>query len=194
METSDKKADEKTENMESTKAEAAGAEDTATPTGEKPTPADPAEAKELLLRRILGQVEFYFSDSNLPRDPFTLNKLKENDGWLPLKILLTYHRVKALTTDPAVVAEALRRSKALLRVSEDGSKVQRTTKMATVEEIQARTVAVFGLPDEISLEESKLFWGQFGGVRSVRVYRNRKKKDKGKKDGKKEKSGKKQNP
>ena len=59
--------------------------------------------------RILSQVEYYFGDSNYVRDAFLQKSASEHEGgWIPIATLLTFNRLKSLTTDPAVVLAALR--------------------------------------------------------------------------------------
>ena len=48
---------------------------------------------------IRRQVEFYFSDVNLPRDRFLQEVLADSvDGWVPLDVIARFPRVQALTT------------------------------------------------------------------------------------------------
>ena len=65
-----------------------------------------------VLSSVKDLVEFYFSDSNFRRDKF-LQKAAEETGFVDIKTLLTFNKLKALTTDPAVVAEALATSETL---------------------------------------------------------------------------------
>lgn len=76
---------------------------------------------------IIRQVEYYFSESNMRRDKFLTQKVEENEGkWIPITVLLTFNRLKALTEDPKVVAETmLKSSHGIVEVSEDREKVRR---------------------------------------------------------------------
>jgi len=133
-------------------------------------------------RKMLRQVEYYFSDSNIHTDTFLKDTMKENDGWFPIKKLLDFPRIKQLVekvernipgiNSMELLIESLRSSKELLRVSEDGARVQRAIPLIDPKVIAERTVAVFGLPSsrEFNEEEQKMFWGQFGGVLSVKRY------------------------
>jgi len=133
-------------------------------------------------KNMLRQVEYYFSDSNLHRDKFMNDILEENDGWVPIKKLLTFPRVKQMVEEveteiPGInsvehFVESLRSSKELLRVSDDGERVQRAIPLLDPKVIAERTVAVFGFPTKRKFypEEQRMFWGQFGGVISVRRY------------------------
>lgn len=76
---------------------------------------------------ILKQVEFYFSDANLPRDKFlwTLTQSDpKNQGWVQISQIASFKRMQRFKPLEAIV-EALRHSKELLEVSEDGTAVRR---------------------------------------------------------------------
>jgi len=156
--------------------------------------AESADFKKFYAEKILKskqdlcfQVEFYFSDSNLYVDDFLNKVMSQNDGWVPIKTLLTFTRVKRLVekaqkdipiVDPAqLLSEALHESKALLRVSEDNLKVQRATPMEDPSVVAERTVAVFGFPSdrEFNEVEQKKFWEQYGDVRCIRRLKARSK-------------------
>jgi len=76
---------------------------------------------------ILKQVEFYFSDANLPLDKY-LWTLTQSDpkkqGWVPIKNIASFKRMQRFKPLETIV-EALRGSKELLEVSEDGTSVRR---------------------------------------------------------------------
>lgn len=76
--------------------------------------------------KILKQVEFYFSDSNLPRDKFLKGLVdKDAEGWVEIATLASFARMKALSTDMDVVVAAIKTSPSLLKVDEEGTKVKR---------------------------------------------------------------------
>lgn len=61
-----------------------------------------------------AQVEFYFSDSNFRHDKFLRLKASEDsEGYVPLSVLLTFNRLKALGATQADVADALEDSMTL---------------------------------------------------------------------------------
>lgn len=78
-------------------------------------------------KKIVRQVEYYFGDINLPRDKFLQGQIKENeDGWVPLDVMLKFKRLAELSKDPAVIAEALAQSDdRIVVVSEDKTKIRR---------------------------------------------------------------------
>jgi lupus La protein len=76
---------------------------------------------------ILKQVEFYFSDANLPRDKFLWTVTQADpagQGWVPISTIISFKRMQRFKSPEAVVA-ALRQSKELLEVNEDGTAVRR---------------------------------------------------------------------
>ncbi|XP_014166057.1 la-related protein 6-like [Geospiza fortis] len=81
--------------------------------------------EEPLLRRIVAQVEFYLSDENLARDAFLLKHVQKNKmGFVSIKLLTSFKKVKYLTRDWRLTLYALKFS-ALLEVNKEGTKVRR---------------------------------------------------------------------
>lgn len=93
------------------------------------------------------QVEFYFSDSNLPRDKFLSEKVKADpEGFVDLALLAIFSRVQQLlktevreaSAVPAAtvadVADALEGA-ASLALSEDRKRVKRATELKDTEEV-----------------------------------------------------------
>lgn len=64
--------------------------------------------------------EYYFSEENLLRD-FFLRRKMDAQGFLPITLIASFHRVQALTTDVALVIESITESDKLELV--DGFKV-----------------------------------------------------------------------
>lgn len=61
--------------------------------------------------KIRKQVEYYFSDSNYAKDKFLVETAKKHpEGYVPIDVLMTFNRLKALTTDKALVAKACKSS------------------------------------------------------------------------------------
>merc|ERR1719195_2468992 len=158
-------------------------EATTTPAVANLTPEEKQQSLEHLKKRVIHQVEYYFSDSNLPNDEFMKNTLKQYCGWIPIEVLLTFKRVKKLCSMMGmeasntahctpVIADCLRGSKKLLQVSEDGLKVKRAIPFIDPAIVARRTVCIFGFPikTHFNMDEQERFWGQFGGVQSLRRY------------------------
>ncbi|XP_061871230.1 la-related protein 6-like [Colius striatus] len=78
-----------------------------------------------LIRRIVSQVEFYLSDENLAKDAFLLKHVQKNKmGFVSIKLLTSFKKVKYLTRDWRLTLYALRFSE-LLEVNKEGTKVRR---------------------------------------------------------------------
>ncbi|XP_078052677.1 la related protein isoform X3 [Augochlora pura] len=72
---------------------------------------------------IKYQIEYYFSEENLLRD-FFLRRKMDAQGFLPITLIASFHRVQTLTTDVGLVIEAIMESDKLELV--DGFKVRTT--------------------------------------------------------------------
>ncbi|KAM7168083.1 la-related protein 1B isoform 4-T4 [Macrochelys suwanniensis] len=63
----------------------------------------------LLKEYIKHQIEYYFSIENLERD-FFLRRKMDQQGFLPISLIASFHRVQALTTNVNLILEALKDS------------------------------------------------------------------------------------
>ncbi|KAI8068562.1 hypothetical protein BC940DRAFT_298486 [Gongronella butleri] len=66
-------------------------------------------SEDMLKMYILQQIEFYFSIDNLCRDVYLRSQM-DNQGFIDLAVLAAFNRVKGLTTDLAIIADALKSS------------------------------------------------------------------------------------
>lgn len=122
---------------------------------------------------IKKQVDFYFSDSNFRKDLFLRSAAeKDPEGFIPIATLLTFNRLKALTTDVAAVAEAMSSSDVVV-VSECKTKIRRKEALPIDDNSKQRTLYVKGFPtdEDISIETISDFFSKFGKVLMVRLRR-----------------------
>ncbi|XP_074059981.1 cation channel sperm-associated auxiliary subunit delta [Macrotis lagotis] len=78
-----------------------------------------------LIQNITAQVESYFSNESLAQDAFLLKHVQKSKlGFVSIKLLTSFKKVKHLTRDWRLTCYALR-SSALLEVNEEGTKVRR---------------------------------------------------------------------
>eukprot|EP00884_Botryococcus_braunii_P022248 jgi/Botrbrau1/8707/Bobra.0311s0019.1 len=149
---------------------------------------------EPVQQKVKAQVEFYFSDSNLPRDKFLRGKTEEDpEGFVDIALLCSFTRmckalgfIKILKPEEveddvvAQVAEILRTSDNLT-VSEDGKRVRRTVPLGSCEEVNAqaeeRTLYVSPFPFDVTLEPLLVFFRTVAPVNCVRLRRHTYSKD-----------------
>lgn len=124
-------------------------------------------------RAIIRQVEYYFSDANLRRDKFLLEQIsKDEEGWVPLSVLLTFKRLSSLSTDPNMIVDCLIKSdEGLLEISEDKEKLRRHPERPIPEhneeqrkEVQSRTAYAKGFPLETTMSELIDFFAPYEKV------------------------------
>ena len=108
--------------------------------------------------KIVKQVEFYFSDANLPTDAFLMKKVRADpNGFVPIGVVCGFNRMKTLLKKhPPIetVAAILRQHSEALVVSEDGIRVQRATPLPDIdlEDVQARTVVAENFKTQPTIE------------------------------------------
>ncbi|NXV04995.1 LARP6 protein, partial [Cettia cetti] len=134
-----------------------------------------------LVRRIVAQVEFYLSDENLAKDAFLLKHVQKNKmGFVSIKLLTSFKKVKYLTRDWRLTLYALKFS-TLLEVNKEGTKVRRRlpipeqllsvppSKLLLAWELQAREQ---DLPLQKNfLETITRMFSPFGAIASIRLLR-----------------------
>jgi hypothetical protein len=74
--------------------------------------------------QIVRQLEFYFSRANLSQDKFMVEQIATGtDRFISLETMLKFNKLKALTTDSAVIVEALASSD-ILEVNEEKNAIR----------------------------------------------------------------------
>ncbi|KGN49390.1 la-related protein 6A [Cucumis sativus] len=126
---------------------------------------------EDLKQRIVKQVEYYFSDENLPSDKYLLGLVKKNkEGYVPIAIIASFKRMRKLTHDRSFITAALRESSVLV-VSSNGKKVKRLHPISLPETRDPKlfTILVENLPEDHSEENMKRIFGVAGRIRSITI-------------------------
>lgn len=121
--------------------------------------------------RIVRQVEWYFSDENILKDSFLMKHIRRNkQGFVSLKLVASFRKVKSLSKDWGVVQASLRHS-SVLELNEDGSKVRRRKPVPEVDYSHvARTVIVMNYPDpQPNIHSIETTFSAYGEVTLVRV-------------------------
>uniref|UniRef100_A0A3B3ZVF1 Uncharacterized protein n=1 Tax=Periophthalmus magnuspinnatus TaxID=409849 RepID=A0A3B3ZVF1_9GOBI len=78
-----------------------------------------------LIQKLVSQIEYYLSDENLEHDAFLLKHVRRNKlGFVSVKLLTSFKKVKHLTRDWRTTAYALRHSN-ILELNDEGRKVRR---------------------------------------------------------------------
>ncbi|PKI67985.1 la-related protein 6A [Punica granatum] len=125
-----------------------------------------------LKQRIIKQVEYYFSDENLPTDKYMLNLMKKTkEGFVPIGVIGSFRKMKKLSRDHAFISAALKESTFLV-VSPDGKKVRRLNPLPVVEvrDHKLFTVLVENLPEDHSVENLKKIFGEVGKVKKISIH------------------------
>jgi len=137
------------------------------------------ELTEELRGKIIEQAEYYFSDENLKRDGFLLKHVKRNkEGFVNLKLLASFKKMRSLSRDYRVIGEALKDSTNLV-VNENGLKIRRAKPLPKelLDQARVKNLVVSKMPhDNPSMDYViAAFPGHKDDVISVRVVKPGKK-------------------
>lgn len=128
--------------------------------------AAPVDRQSLLVL-IKEQLEFYFSEDNLPRDVFLLKQIekdKTKEGYVSLKVIAGFPKMKRLTHDLGAIREAAEISD-LVVLSPDGLSVKRKIPLVLPEDTtEKRTLYVTRLPKDCDRESLMLVFSEYGTV------------------------------
>ncbi|KAK4354848.1 hypothetical protein RND71_027042 [Anisodus tanguticus] len=130
-----------------------------------------ADSEQLSDEACQKIVEFYFSDINLATTDHLIRIMfKDPEGYVPMSVVASFKKIKALTSSHAQVAKILRSSTKLV-VSEDGRKVRRQFPLSEkdLEELQSRIVVAENLPDDHCHQNLMKIFSAVGSVKMIRT-------------------------
>lgn len=128
---------------------------------------------EELGRQIIEQIEFYFSDENIIKDAFLLKHVKRNkEGYVSLKLISSFKRVKHLTRDWRVVANALAKS-TKLQINELGTKIKRIEPLPICTKTEtSKVILVFDKPiNNFSITNIAEVYQKYGDILLIHILK-----------------------
>ena len=120
---------------------------------------------------IKKQVEFYFSDSNLPKDKFLrLQVGKTPEGWVSLKTISEFKKMKDMNCTVKKLAAAAKASD-FLAVDEKEENVRRTTPLPDTDVTLPSSIFAEKFPAETTIEDLHAFFVTYAPILSVRLVK-----------------------
>ncbi|OMO97717.1 Lupus La protein [Corchorus olitorius] len=116
-------------------------------------------------------VEYYFSDLNLATTDHLMRFInKDSEGYVPISVVASFKKIKALISTHSQLATILRNSLKLV-VSEDGKKVRRQHPLteSNMEELQSRIIVAENLPEDHCHQNLMKIFSAVGSVKTIRT-------------------------
>ncbi|KAG2728309.1 hypothetical protein I3843_01G194800 [Carya illinoinensis] len=136
-----------------------------------PTSSSKSKLSEDSTQKILNQVEYYFSDLNLATTDHLMRFInKDPEGFVPISVVASFKKIKALISSHSQLAIVLRNSSKLV-VSDDGKKVKRQHSLTELdmEELQSRIVVAENLPEDHCHQNLMKVFSAVGSVKTIRT-------------------------
>ncbi|OUZ99292.1 RNA recognition motif domain [Macleaya cordata] len=117
------------------------------------------------------EVEYYFSDANLATTDHLIRFInKDPEGFVPISVVASFKKIKALISSHSQLAAVLQKSSKLV-VSDDGKKVKRQIPLTELdmEDLQSRIVVAENLPDDHSHQNLMRVFSAVGSVKTIRT-------------------------
>lgn len=124
--------------------------------------------------KICEQVEFYFSDGSLLRDAFLLKHVRRNkEGFVSLKLVSSFKRVRNLCKDWRAVGEAIKKKSKEIELNDLGTKIRRITPLPQHDEtLPSRTIVATNLPlEKLTIERVSELFSKCGEIALIRILR-----------------------
>ncbi|XP_004867656.1 la-related protein 7 isoform X2 [Heterocephalus glaber] len=118
-----------------------------------------------VLADIAKQVDFWFGDANLHKDRFLREQIeKSRDGYVDISLLVSFNKMKKLTTDGKLIARALK-SSAIVELDLEGTRIRRKKPLGErPKDEDERTVYVELLPKNVNHSWIEKVFGKCGNV------------------------------
>ncbi|XP_006872299.1 PREDICTED: la-related protein 7-like [Chrysochloris asiatica] len=118
-----------------------------------------------VLADIAKQVDFWFGDANLHKDRFLREQIeKSRDGYVDISLLVSFNKMKKLTTDGKLIARALK-SSAVVELDLEGTRIRRKKPLGErPKDEDERTVYVELLPKNVNHSWIEKVFGKCGNV------------------------------
>lgn len=131
-----------------------------------------AEEQAEVAERMLTLMEFYFGDSNYPKDKFLRRQAREDplgEGWIGVDVITSFKKVRKISKEPAVALAALAAADAA-ELSADETRVRRRHPLPPDPvEMPFRTVILQNLPAGLTAEAVRPAAEHYGKVLQIRL-------------------------
>lgn len=127
-----------------------------------------------LATQIVEAVEYYFSNECILKDAFLLKHVRRNkEGFVSLKLVSSFKRVRQLTKDWRVVGYAVRSKSSKIVVNDNGTKVKRLDALPVFDEtMPSRTVVASDLPlEKMTIEKVSEIFAKCGDIALIRLLK-----------------------
>uniref|UniRef100_A0A8C0FAM6 La-related protein 7 n=1 Tax=Bubo bubo TaxID=30461 RepID=A0A8C0FAM6_BUBBB len=127
-----------------------------------------------VLADIAKQVDFWFGDVNLHKDRFLREQIeKSRDGYVDISLLVSFNKMKKLTTDGKLIARAVK-SSSVVELDLEGTRIRRRQPLGEQpKDVDSRTVYVELLPKNVSHSWIERVFGKCGNVVYISIPRYR---------------------
>ena len=136
---------------------------------------DIEELSPEVMENLITSLEYHFSDEALARDLFLLKHIKRQpEGYVSLKLLAGYKKVKKISRNWKVVRLAAKESKSL-EVNETGTRVRRKTPLTeslAADLPSSRTLVAVGIPtEECNVETIAGKFSSYGSIAALQIVK-----------------------
>ncbi|XP_066488708.1 la-related protein 7 [Tiliqua scincoides] len=125
-----------------------------------------------VLTDVAKQVDFWFGDVNLHKDRFLREQIeKTRDGYVDISLLVSFNKMKRLTTDRKLIARAVKGS-SIVELDLEGTKIRRRQPLGEQpKDVDSRTVYVELLPRKVNHSWIERVFGKCGNVVYISIPR-----------------------